>query len=119
MKNILQKPLTIIIVTIISLIFLISLKKTASKSIISQKNVELLEQKLQDINKRISNEEKSLDTASSEFEKEKIMRDELLLQKPGEYVLQIPLETTNYSNDNNNQQLSPLETWKKLFNNEK
>lgn len=119
MKEILQKPLIIIIVTIIALFFLISLRKTASKSIVSQKNIELLEQKLQDINNQVINEEKALNIASSEFEKEKIIRDELLLQKPGEYILQIPLETNTYSINNNSNQETPLEAWKKLFTNEK
>lgn len=119
MRDLLQKPLIILIATIITLLFLLSLRKTASKSQVSQRNVELLEEKIQDVNQRIEIEKKELEYTSSEFAKEKIMRNELLLQKPGEYVLQIPLE-----NQENNQKIQannqkPIEAWKKLFNNEK
>jgi len=115
MRNLIQKPLFILIATIITLFFLISLRKTASKSLVSQRNVELLEDKLQDINQRIELEKSQLDSTSSEFIKEKIIRDELLLQKPGEYVLQIPLE---YQQANNYQPVTKetaLQAWKKLF----
>jgi cell division protein FtsB len=116
MKQLLEKPLIILIATIITLLFIISLRKTASKSLVSQHNIELLEQKLQAVNQQIITEQKDLETTSSEFAKEKVMRDELLLQKPGEYILQIPLE---YQNTNNQAQPippTPVESWRKLFN---
>ncbi len=116
MKQLLEKPFTILIATIITLLFIISLRKTASKSLISQHNIELLEQKLQAVNQQIITEQKDLETTSSEFAKEKVMRDELLLQKPGEYILQIPLEYQNSSSELQLPPSTPVEAWKKLFN---
>jgi 16S rRNA U516 pseudouridylate synthase RsuA-like enzyme len=119
MKDLLQKPLMILIATIITLLFLLSLRKTASKSLISQKNVELLEEKIRDVNQQITKEKKELEYTSSEFAKEKIMRNELLLQKPGEYVLQIPLKNQEDTQEIELNQQRPIEAWKQLFSNEK
>jgi cell division protein FtsL len=118
MNNLLQKPFIILIATIITSIFVFSLRKTASKSLVSQQNVELLEEKIQDINNQIENEEKELKTTSSEFVKEKAQRNELLRKKAGEYVLQIPLEEDELEANNTISIKKPIEAWKELFTNE-
>jgi len=116
MKDFIQKPIIILIATIITSIFVFSLRKTASKSLVSQQNVELLEQKIQDINAQIEKEEKELESTSSEFAKEKTLRDELLLQKPGEYVLQIPMEEKELEITDIESVKKPIEAWRELFN---
>ena len=115
MKNFLTQPLFILIITAITGLFVISLRRTAQKSLISQRNVEVLEQKIQDTSAQIQTEKNAVEYASSEFSKEKILRDELLLQQPGEYILQIPLEEKTTENSAKVAQQSPWEAWISLL----
>lgn len=67
-----------------------SLAATARKTRNSTEAVGILEQENAKIARDVSELENQLKTASSSTNHEKIIRNELLMQKPGEYVLQIP-----------------------------
>ncbi|NCN45340.1 MAG: hypothetical protein COU63_01300 [Candidatus Pacebacteria bacterium CG10_big_fil_rev_8_21_14_0_10_36_11] len=115
MKQLLTKPITILFLSVISLLFFISLRKTAQKSELSQKNVEILEQKIEDNKIEIEEEKKQIFYASSEFAIDKLWRDELLNYKPGEYVLQIPLEEKVKKDESFTENKSAWENWLSLF----
>ncbi len=117
--NFFQRTPSILFITLITILFIFSLRRTASKSIVSQENVEVLEHTLQDITTKIEIEKKELEYTSSEFAKEGILRNELLLQKPGEYILQIPLEEKEIEKQKLSQEKTPWETWKNLLLNKK
>lgn len=115
MINFFQRTPFILFITLITILFIFSLRRTASKSIVSQENVEVLEHNLQDISTRIETEKKELEYTSSEFAKEGILRNELLLQKPGEYILQIPLEEKETKKQTISREITPWETWVNLL----
>jgi cell division protein FtsB len=115
MKKLLYHPLIIIIITIISGLFLLSLKKTAQKSETAAKNVAVLEGQINQLAGQIETEKQAIEYTSSDLAKEKILRDELLLQKPGEYVLQIPEENRLNSEDSSIKQKSNWEAWRELL----
>ena len=115
MTSFFQRTPVILFLTLITIFFIFSLRRTANKSIISQENVEVLEHSIQDISTKIEIEKKELESTSSEFSKEKILRNELLLQKPGEYILQIPLEEKETEKQIISQEITPWETWVNLF----
>ena len=62
--------------------------RQSSKKIINQdQNLQQIDQKNQEIRQEISNLETKITSVTSDFSKERRLRDELLLQKPGEYIV--------------------------------
>ena len=87
----------------------------------SSNNIRILEHEISQIsNEVIELEEKINKTTSLQF-KEKVVRNELLLQKDGEYVLQIPTSSEENNKDEcennclNNTINSPILAWRELL----
>ena len=97
------------------ILFVISLQKTAQKSNVATQNVRLLEESNQLLIDQIEQEEAALESANSDLSKEKILRNELLLQKPGEYVIQIPDEVIIEQQSGEVQEQTPWEEWRKIL----
>lgn len=89
MIKIIYHPFIIIIFTVISIVFFLSLEKSSQKTEISSKNIEVLEQEIYEMSTQASELDEKIINADSEIFKEKVIRNELLLQKPGEKVIQI------------------------------
>lgn len=106
------------ILTAISIVFSISLYKSAQRTNISSQNLESLEQEVAEIEQEVAQLEESLETAKQPLAKEKIIRNELMMQKPGEYVIQIATEElSNQAKKLPNQEknLSPWQEWRQLY----
>lgn len=123
--KILYHPIVTFALTIGAIMFFFSLDKSGKKTQNSSENIRLLEYEVEQISKEIIELEEKIDVVESGEFKEKVVRNELLLQKPGEYVLQIA-ETENSALDSNcvnnecenkNEKIdkSPLLAWKKLL----
>lgn len=69
------------------------------------------------LQEQVDDLEKSLEEAQAPFVQEKIIRDQLLLQKPGEYVVQLPTELVSPepSQLDNQAEATPLEKWKRVL----
>ncbi len=119
-RNLLYHPVTVLFITIIAITFYFSLDRSAQKTQKSSENIRVLEHEINQVSQEVIElEEKIIETESQQFQ-EKVVRNELLLQKEGEYVLQIPeLEerniTENCVNCSKNEQITPLLAWKKLL----
>lgn len=92
MRRLLTNPIILLVFILISVIFYVSLDKTGKKRAQSaeviaehQKEVEKAKENLRDLEAQTGIE-------SDEFEKEKIIRDQLLMIKEGEYAVQIAPE---------------------------
>jgi|GEM_PF-1275722 len=89
-KRILFHPVVIIFVFILFLLFFLSLENTRKKAyeqfIRYKKHEEIIKQKQKEL-EQLEAEDKKLD---SKFYQEKVLRDELLLQKEGERIIQLP-----------------------------
>ena len=123
--KIVYHPIAILTITIVSILFFVSLDKSSKKTQSSSENIRVLEN---DVNK-ISNEiiilEEKIEETQTEQFKEKVLRNELLLQKPGEYILQIPENSSNEQEDTclntncnkltNPQRISALSAWVELL----
>lgn len=83
-------PLTAFLVTLVALVAVISLQRTVQKTRLSSENTRVLEQEVAKIASEISSLEKQALQAEHSITQEKIIRDELLLQKPGETIVQLP-----------------------------
>jgi len=116
MTKIVYHPFIVFIITIVSVFFFFSLNKSAQKTSISTQNIKILEKEVDRMSNNImETEEKIIKTESNEF-KEKIIRNELLLQKPGEHVIQLPdLENNEDVLGNEIDESKPFDRWLKLL----
>jgi cell division protein FtsB len=108
-------PTTAGIVTLVVIAIGLSLTTTWRKTRISTENVGVLEQEITKITSEVSELKTKTDQANDPLTQEKIIRDELLMQKPGEYVIQIPdlksWEATPPAEVNT----TPWQAWRKKF----
>ena len=115
MKKLLAHPLVMLGITIFVILFVISLQKTAQKSNVATENVRLLEENNQLLIDQIEQEKDALEYANTDLSKEKIIRNELLMQKPGEYVIQIPNDVVIDQQSGEVQQQSAWDEWQQLL----
>jgi hypothetical protein len=88
--RILYSPLVATVITIIAGILCVSLYINALRIRQSSTSVAKLEQEVSLIEEKVSAIEGKAQVATSSTEKERLFREELLLQKPNEYIVQIP-----------------------------
>jgi hypothetical protein len=115
MFNFLRNPLTILAFTLVFAFFFFSLRKNAKRSYISVQNVNLLENEVDQLISEVDNQKKQLEVIQQPLTKEKIVRNELLLQKPGEYVVQLPPASPTPAQNNKNSRSNPWGEWRKLL----
>lgn len=114
MNKILSNPIIFVLITSLFVVFFFSLRKNEEKIKISTQSINSLQNEVKNIEAEISDAETKLTQAQSPLNKEKILRDQLLMQKEGEYVLQIPsLEKKEVKTEIIVS--SPWEEWKKLI----
>ena len=121
----LYHPITVLALTIGAIMFFFSLDKSSKKTQNSSENIRALEHEVHQISKEIIELEEKKDLVESEQFREKIIRNELLQQKPGEYVLQVPdIEEIPNKTDctekicekqNENDIKPPFQAWKELL----
>ena len=87
----LENPLILILVTILTILALISLRQSYQKANLAKQNLRQTKEKLAQMEKKVDQKEEQLELAKEDLYKEKIIRNELLQQKEGELILQIPL----------------------------
>jgi cell division protein FtsB len=90
MQKLLFHPITVIFFTVIAVIFYFSLEKSAGTAETSVVTLQKLQQDTEKLNQEVQQLEGKLTDSQNTVAKEKIVRDELLMQKPGEYAIQIP-----------------------------
>jgi cell division protein FtsB len=94
LSKLLFNPITLVAITAFSLVFSLSLYNSAKKTRESAQQLNVLEQNITTMEEQLKTLEQTAQEAQQPFTKEKIIRDELLMQKPGEYIVQIPDETS-------------------------
>ncbi len=90
MRKLLYHPLVVLLVTAMSFAYLLSLRTTLQKADQPSETVGVLEQEIDYLASEVSRLEQQAEASQTEFSREKIIRDELLMQKPGEYIIQLP-----------------------------
>jgi cell division protein FtsB len=112
----LKNPIVLFLSTLVVALFVWSQLKTLQKTQTSTENLGVLEQEINKISSQVSELQLATDSASVDFKQEKIARDELLLNKPGETLLQLPiLETKSDSAPQVKTTPSPISSWVSLF----
>lgn len=108
-------PLTVIICTIVITWLYGSLLRTEQNMRTSSETVGVLDQEVSQIASEVSELESRLATAQSPAAQEERIRNELLLKKPGEYVIQLPPASMNSTIETQKRSLSPWEQWQALL----
>jgi cell division protein FtsB len=123
-SKILNHPVVILALSIVAIIFFFSLDKSSKKTQSSAENIRILEYEVGQISNDIMDLEEEITYSESDEFREKVLRNELLLQKPGEYVLLIAESKDQKAEDcldadcqNANQATveSPIQAWQKLL----
>jgi|GEM_PF-474852 len=82
----------------------------------SQDSLKTLQAQLDNEKTQVSQLQQTLTDAKSSYAKEKIIRDQLLMQKPGEYVVQLPdLPSLPPQQITETKKLTPWENWKTVL----
>ncbi len=108
-------PLIIIVLTIIAGVLFFSMKKSTNRYQSTSNTIEVLEKNNQKNAVKLEELKQELEFSNSNFAKEKIIRDELLMQKPGEYVLQIPASLPEPAAAPPSPTPTPWEAWMKIL----
>ena len=116
MSKLIYNPVAFLIITIICIVFSISLYKSAQRTSYSTENLKSLEQEVAQAEEEVLALETAIIESQQPFAKEEIIRNELLMKKPGEYVVQIPDKLIGETqNTTEVKVLSPQEEWQKLL----
>ncbi len=115
MKKIIYHPLTIIFLSLIAVYFIFSLRSNQKKIDLSRKNIKNLKQIVSKMEKDYNQQTEELKTAKKPLTKEKIVRNELLFKKPGEYVLQLPKINPVQPEEKFIEEKTPWEKWRNLL----
>lgn len=107
MLKLLKSPLLLILITIFTIIFYISLSKTQQKNEFVGQQIETISKENQELQKNNVVLEEKL----SSINPEQIIRDEFLMKKEGEYVVKIPAPPTIVQNMNENDSQTNLQLW--------
>lgn len=87
--KIIYQPTFLVILSLVSLALSWSLMRTASKTKQASQNLAQTQERVSIVKKEVAELETSLQSAQAALSQEKIIRNELLMKKPGEYVVQI------------------------------
>lgn len=115
MRKMLFHPLGVVIVTLCALVLFHWTVQTRKP--INSQAVELLEAEIQRETEAVAALESKTAASDPEFEKEKTIRNELLMQKDGEIILELPpdLSSTTTEDVVHSEQQQPWDQWKALL----
>lgn len=116
LSSLAKNPIVIVITTILALVFWWSLAQTQRSISVINQDVTKLEQEVILMENEVGDLETTLQQATSAATREKIIRNELLLQQPGEIVVQIPYpDSEEEKRDADGTTETPLDAWGKLL----
>jgi len=112
----LYHPVVVLLLTLAGVVFSYSLYSNIAKTRSSTEHVSVLEQETYQIASDVSSLAEKLETAQTPENQEKIIRDQLLMQKTGETVVQLaPITASNSSTVAPKPSPQPAQEWKNLL----
>jgi len=119
MNRIINHPFTALILTIIGVVFITSLNKTQQRNKQVTATAQIMESKVGTLRQEVTQAQQKLESSQSQedFKKQQIIRDELLMQKEDETVVQLPFITPIETNRPDSAMInqSPWQEWRELF----
>jgi len=115
-RQLLNHPLIVLGLTLLCILAILSLEKSKDQAEISKQSIKQLEDSVKQLENADQEQARIATTGQSELTLEKIQRNELLLQKTGEIILQIPEKEILPNNKEDSEvKNGPLEEWKRLL----
>lgn len=116
MQKLLYQPLVVAIITLVTIVLCISLYISTFQLRGSSQRVAILKTEVEKQHTLTENLAAKFQVAQTPYAQEVIIRDQLLMQKPGEYVVQVPNLAPVVVHDTSVLPTpSPWEAWKKLL----
>ncbi len=115
MLRILLHPISLFLLTVAAGAFYLSLVRTNQNLRTSTEALSVLDQEVAQIASEVEKLESQVAEATSAATKERILRDELLMQKPGEYVLKLPAIETSKQDEEAVANQTPWQQWKEIL----
>jgi len=115
MKKVLFNPIFIVLITFFSIILITSLNRSKQKAAISKQNLKQVEQEIAILEQKVKQNETKLYQAQTDFTKEKIIRNELLMKKEGEIVVNLPLSKVSVEKVMTEEETTAWQEWKRLL----
>lgn len=115
MKKLLFNPIFLVLITFFSVLIIISLNKTSQKALTAQKNLNKVETEISYLEQELENNKRELYQTKTDLNKEKIIRNELLMKKEGEIIVNLPLKEESEIVTLQNEKTTAWEEWKKVL----
>ncbi len=115
MKKLLFNPIFLVLITFFSVLIIISLNKTSQKAFTAQKNLNKVETEISYLEQELENNKRELYQTKTDLNKEKIIRNELLMKKEGEIIVNLPLKEESEIVTLQNEKTTAWEEWKKVL----
>lgn len=115
MGKYLSHPLVMCLAVIGVIIFSLSTKNTIQNYQKTSQTIDKIEAENKKLNQNIAELEQKKAYSQTQFAKERIIRNELLLQKPGEFVIQLPENLPAPPSPSPSPSPEPIEEWKHLL----
>lgn len=115
LRKLLFSPIGAICLTIIVGIVAWSLVKPHPTTQTSTEVLQVLDQEVAQLARQVSDVERQANASQSALAQEKILRNELLLQKPGEWILQLPPDPSPSPLPSPTPTPPPVEVWRKTM----
>ncbi len=115
MGKLLNHPIIILVITGFSILVIVSLFRTAKKSDETAEAIVTIEESIAVARQKNELLAEEVALSQSEFSQDKIIRNELLQKKPGEYIVHLPDPPPEPPKKPAEETQTPLETWVELL----
>lgn len=115
MNKLFYNPISLIVFVLVVFTISLSLRETAKRADLAKKEVSALEQEVTMLQADTTAAEELVTERQGEFMREKIARNELLLQKPDEIIVQLPPITPKPLPTPTVSTVTPLEQWRRAI----
>jgi hypothetical protein len=89
-QGILEQPLMVVLISALAILLILSLQESKKKALIDGKNLEQNQENIALREEKVAEIEKLYEQSKNDLYKEKILRNELIKNKQGEILIQIP-----------------------------
>jgi len=106
-----SQPLIMILVLLLSILAILSLRESDRKANLVKENLVNNQKNVAKLRDEVKNKKELLISSQNDLYKEKIQRNELLQQRPGEMVLQVALPNKESQTSDQQKTISRQEQW--------